>query len=159
MYLSSGEKNTLKPAYMAVARISVVGGSGRLEGATLIDDYIHNHEVVADYVTQYSGIRPGDLDPTTSTKHLTTLKVWGLTLRSCVARTSDTVFASKCFVLFYYLTKTFLFLSQAAYSKLRYLETLGVTFVGHGLSKDFRVINLTISPSQIIDTVDIYHLP
>lgn len=60
---------------MAVARISVVGGSGALEGATLIDDYIHNHEIIADYVTQYSGIRPDDLDPVKSNKHLTTLKV------------------------------------------------------------------------------------
>jgi PAB-dependent poly(A)-specific ribonuclease subunit 2 len=151
---SSGEKNTLKPAYMAVARISVVGGSGRLEGATLIDDYIHNHEVVADYVTQYSGIRPGDLDPTTSTKHLTTLKVGDLHI---VARWSDTVCFHFVFAFPYF--NIFFFPPQAAYSKLRYLETLGVIFVGHGLSKDFRVINLTINPSQIIDTVDIYHLP
>ena len=33
-----------------------------------------------------------------------------------------------------------------------------MVFVGHGLSKDFRVINLTIDPEQIIDTVDIYYL-
>lgn len=60
---------------MAVARISLVGGSGVLDGVTIMDDYIQNTESVADYVTRYSGIKPGDLDPSTTTKHLVTLKV------------------------------------------------------------------------------------
>lgn len=117
---SDGHKSTVKPAHMACARISVVRGGQADGGLPMLDDYIHTSETVVDYLTQYSGIQPDDLDPALSTRHLTTLK--------------------------------------NSYSKLRYLAHRGVIFVGHGLSKDFRVVNLQLPDTQVIDTVNVYYL-
>lgn len=78
-------------------------------------------EPVVDYLTRYSGLHPGDLDPSVSRHHITTMK--------------------------------------AAYLQLRQLVDAGCRFVGHGLQKDFEMINVVVPPDQIVDTVDLFYLP
>jgi PAB-dependent poly(A)-specific ribonuclease subunit 2 len=72
---SDGERETIRPMSHALARVSVVRGQGEHEGDAFIDDYIAIREPVVDYLTLYSGITPGDLDPRTTKHNLVSLKV------------------------------------------------------------------------------------
>ncbi|THH04450.1 hypothetical protein EW146_g10172 [Bondarzewia mesenterica] len=119
-YRSDGTKKVLRPARLSLARVSVLRGDGPKQGVPFIDDHIHTSEVIVDYLTEWSGIKYGDLDPHVSRYTLTPLKV--------------------------------------VYKKLRLLVDRGCIFIGHGLSKDFRIINIFVPPEQVIDTVDLYFL-
>lgn len=123
---ADGKRETIRPSRMGLARVSVLRGAGDGSeeddfGLPFIDDYIAITEPVVDYLTAYSGIRPGDLDRATSRHALVSLKI--------------------------------------AYKKLWLLLNLGVVFVGHGLLKDFRTINIHVPKSQVIDTVNLFYLP
>lgn len=47
---------------------------------------------------------------------------------------------------------------KSVYRQLKLLVDLGATFIGHGLKKDFRTINIVVPPNQVIDTVELYKL-
>ena len=47
---------------------------------------------------------------------------------------------------------------KVAYKKLWLLLNLGCIFVGHGLLKDFRIINIHIPRAQVVDTVDLFFI-
>lgn len=44
---------------LALARVSVLRGCGPSAGVAFIDDYVATVEPVVDYLTRWSGIRPG----------------------------------------------------------------------------------------------------
>lgn len=86
---ADGTHETIRPARSGLARVSVLRGQGDMEGTPFIDDYITIHEPIVDYKTQYSGIRPGDLDTRISHHNLVPLKVaykklWLLLNLGCV---------------------------------------------------------------------------
>ncbi|EAU33798.1 conserved hypothetical protein [Aspergillus terreus NIH2624] len=86
---ADGSQEIVRPSKSGLARVSVLRGSGVREGVPFIDDYITIKEPIVDYVTQYSGIKPGDLDPRTSEHNLVPLKVaykklWLLLNLGCV---------------------------------------------------------------------------
>ncbi|KAI9926776.1 hypothetical protein ASPWEDRAFT_164839 [Aspergillus wentii DTO 134E9] len=72
---ADGSQEIVRPNKSGLARVSVLRGSGEEEGKPFIDDYITIKEPIVDYVTQYSGIKPGDLDARTSPHNLVPLKV------------------------------------------------------------------------------------
>ncbi|RYP44071.1 hypothetical protein DL768_009430 [Monosporascus sp. mg162] len=120
---SDGERKIIRPTVHALARTSIVRGSGMDEGVPFIDDYITIKEKVVDYLTSYSGITPEDLDPQTAHQrghNLVPLKI--------------------------------------AYKKIWILLNLGCKFLGHGLKQDFRVINVHVPKSQVIDTSDLFFI-
>ena len=110
----------MRPTRLGLARVSVLRGSGEDEGVPFINDYITIREDIVDYLTKWSGVAQGDLDPQFSTHNLVPLKV--------------------------------------AYKKLWLLVNLGCIFIGHGLPKDFRTINIHVPKAQVLDTVDLFFI-
>lgn len=117
--VEDGAEVITRPPRLGLARVSVVRGEGPHMGSCCIDDHVKTNEPVVDYLTRFSGLQAGDLDPSKSRHYLTTLR--------------------------------------RAYLKLRYLADAGCTFIGHGLKKDLKMINIMVPPQQMIDTVELFH--
>lgn len=85
----TGTRKLIKPKKLTLARVSVLRGNGPNVGVPFIDDYIVWTGHIEDYLTSFSGIEPGDLDPEVSKKGLVTLqtvyrKLWLLLNMGCV---------------------------------------------------------------------------
>ncbi|KAI0019137.1 PAB-dependent poly(A)-specific ribonuclease subunit PAN2 [Xylariomycetidae sp. FL0641] len=120
---SDGDSRIIRPTVHALARTSIIRGNGLDEGVPFIDDYIEIREKVVDYLTEFSGITPEDLQAKNAAErghNLVPLKI--------------------------------------AYKKIWILLNLGCKFLGHGLKQDFRVINIHIPKSQVIDTSDLFFI-
>ncbi|KAA1130755.1 poly(A)-specific ribonuclease [Puccinia graminis f. sp. tritici] len=56
-YKSDGTRLVRRPSQMTLARVSVLRGEGSKTGVPFIDDHIQTFEPIADYLTEFSGIR------------------------------------------------------------------------------------------------------
>lgn len=86
---ADGNRVIVNPTRHGLGRVSVLRVGGEDEGVPFIDDYITINEPIVDYVTQYSGIEEGDLDPRRSKHALVSLKIaykklWLLLNLGCV---------------------------------------------------------------------------
>lgn len=86
---ADGQVVVLNPKRNGLGRVSVLRVGGEDEGIPFIDDYITINEPIVDYVTQYSGIEEGDLDPRHSKHSLVSLKsaykkLWLLLNLGCI---------------------------------------------------------------------------
>lgn len=77
----------MKPDIRVLARLTVIKKQ-QDEMKILFDDYVSHHKNIEDYVTEYSGILPGDLEYGKSEKKLhyrqeTFRKFWTLIKRNC----------------------------------------------------------------------------
>lgn len=86
---ADGSRSVVRPSRLGLARVSVLRGEGEDEGVAFLDDYIITKEPVVDYLTEFSGIHVGDLDPVQSRHALVPLKVaykrlWLLLNLGCV---------------------------------------------------------------------------
>jgi hypothetical protein len=101
----------------------VLRGDGPKQGIPFIDDHIHTSEVIVDYLTEFSGIKCTLYPLLAISFHMAVLFVVG-DLDPLLSR--------------YTLTPL-----KLVYKKLRVLVDRGCIFIGHGLSKDFRIISMS----------------
>lgn len=69
-FRSDGTRHTIQPSRLSLARVSVLRGEGRHVGKPFIDDYIATRQPIVNYLTEFSGIHEGDLDPERSRHNL-----------------------------------------------------------------------------------------
>jgi len=120
-FRSDGTKKVIRPARLSLARVSVLRGDGLKAGVPFIDDHIHTSEVIVDYLTEWSGIKCWY----GSANLMTPTYSWFRPDGDLDPHSSS-----------HTLTPL-----KIVYKKLRALVDRGCVFIGHGLSKDFRIIS------------------
>jgi hypothetical protein len=121
-FRSDGTNRVIRPARLSLARVSVLRGDGPKEGIPFIDDHIHTSDVIVDYLTEFSGIK--------CTFPFPSLRVTKESPAPHVVGDLDP-----------HLSRHTLTPLKLVYKKLRLLVDRGCIFIGHGLSKDFRIIS------------------
>lgn len=87
-FYSDGSKLVLAPQTLSLARVSVIRGCNPRQGVAFIDDFVETQEPIVNYLTLYSGIKPGDLNPSVSpyglvTQQTATRRLWILMNLDC----------------------------------------------------------------------------
>lgn len=126
-YRSDGTRIVRRPSRMTLARVSVLRGEGVKTGVPFIDDHIQTFEPITDYLTEYSGIRR-ELPSLSQSQLMILWAEISLLAGDLDHRTSPHTLVPL----------------KVAYKKLRLLVDLGCRFIGHGLSKDFRIISCVL---------------
>lgn len=86
---AAGNRVIINPTRHGLGRVSVLRVDGAHDEIPFIDDYITINEPIEDYVTPFSGIEEGDLDPRRSKHALVSLKtaykkLWLLLNLGCI---------------------------------------------------------------------------
>ncbi len=110
--------------------MSVLRGDGPKEGVPFIDDHIHTSEIIVDYLTEFSGIKCEFR-------------------QSFLAGTMNRSLATTDGDLDPHMSPYTLTPLKVVYKKLRLLVDRGCIFIGHGLSKDFRIISSFTLPFNL----------
>ena len=126
---SDGDRETIRPIAYALARVSVLRGPGPT--GSFDNDLEPGTPFIDDYITLTSPV----VDYLTSYSGIK-------------AADLDPAVSPHSLVPL-----------KTAYKKLWLLLNLGCSFLGHGLKQDFRVINIFVPKSQVIDTGEFFFLP
>eukprot|EP00761_Pharyngomonas_kirbyi_P001144 gb/GECH01001145.1/.p1 GENE.gb/GECH01001145.1/~~gb/GECH01001145.1/.p1 ORF type:complete len:1203 (+),score=269.53 gb/GECH01001145.1/:1-3609(+) len=92
MDIDEDGQELMREGVLSLARVSVVRGESeiwrqrKIKNEPFIDDHISIPEPIADHLTRYSGLVPGDLDPAVSPHHIVPLKNTYLKLRNLINR-------------------------------------------------------------------------
>jgi PAB-dependent poly(A)-specific ribonuclease subunit 2 len=138
---ADGSRSIVRPSRLGLARVSVLRGGEELPDAIPEDEETSESSTTAPYIPfidDYIHIQEPIID------YLTLYS--GISPGDLSPKTSPYAATGRLVSL------------KTAYKKIWLLLNLGVVFVGHGLLKDFRTINIHIPKSQVVDTVDLYYL-
>ena len=144
---ADGSRSILRPSRLGLGRVSVLRGGAILTGAD------SNTEIGDLERSAYARPKASELTFTPFIDdyiHISEPIVDYLTAYSGISPGDLTPASSP------YTSSGRLVSLKTAYKKLWLLLNLGCVFVGHGLPKDFRTINIHVPKSQVIDTVDLF---